>query len=103
MAKLWSSWGFVAALVLAAVCWGCGAVMTRYALGAIPPLTLLVVQLSISVALLWIGMLTQGMRVRLNRNTVQLRLLGILNPGLLIQSLRVEPHHCQHVSAIVSG
>jgi drug/metabolite transporter (DMT)-like permease len=38
MAKRWSNWGFVIALVLAAACWGFGAVISKYALEQIPPM-----------------------------------------------------------------
>ncbi len=73
---------YMIALVLAAACWGFGAVMTKYALEQIPPLTLLVVQLAISTAVLWILLLAQGIRVVFNRDTLQLGLIGVLNPGL---------------------
>jgi drug/metabolite transporter (DMT)-like permease len=82
MAKHWSSWAFVAALVLAAACWGFGAVISKYALGQMPPLTLLVVQLLVSVALLWLAIVVQGVPVPLNRDTLRLGLIGVLNPGL---------------------
>jgi len=55
MAKHWSNQSYVIALVLAAACWGFGAVMTKYALDQVPPLTLLVVQLVVSVVVLWIA------------------------------------------------
>ncbi len=82
MVKQWSSGGFMVSLVLAAACWGFGAVMSKYALEQIPPLTLLIIQLVVSVALLWLAVLAQGVRIRLNRDTVRLGLIGILNPGL---------------------
>jgi len=56
--------------------------MSKYALEQIPPLTLLMVQLFVSVALLWFAVLVQGVRVRLNRDALRLGLIGILNPGL---------------------
>ena len=45
-------------------------------------MTLLIIQLIVSVVLLWAGVLAQGVRVRLNQDTVHLGLIGILNPGL---------------------
>ena len=77
-----STWGFVAALVLASACWGLGAIMSKYAVEQIPPLTLLTVQLFVSAALLWLAVAVQGVRVRLNRATLHIALLGVLNPGL---------------------
>jgi drug/metabolite transporter (DMT)-like permease len=56
--------------------------MSKYALEQIPPLTLLMVQLFVSVALLWLSVLVRGVRVRLNRDALRLGLIGILNPGL---------------------
>jgi drug/metabolite transporter (DMT)-like permease len=82
MTKQTLTWGFMASLVLAAACWGFGALMSKYALEQIPPLTLLMVQLFVSVALLWLAVLVQGVRVRLNRDALRLGLIGILNPGL---------------------
>jgi drug/metabolite transporter (DMT)-like permease len=82
MTKHWSNQGYVIALVLAAACWGFGAVMTKYALDQVPPLTLLVVQLVVSVGLLWIAVVVQGAPVRGSRDSVRLGLIGVLNPGL---------------------
>ena len=82
MTKQPLTWGFMVALVLAAACWGFGALMSKYALERIPPLTLLMVQLFVSVGLLWLAVLMQGVRVRLNRDALRLGLIGILNPGL---------------------
>lgn len=69
-------------LVLSAVCWGFATVLTKHLLLDIPPLTLLVVQLSISLAFLWIIIAGQHIRVRLSRETLLLSLTGLLNPGL---------------------
>src|SRR5690242_5244363 len=82
MAKHRSNQGYLSALVLAAACWGFGAVMTKYALDQAPPLTLLVVQLVVSVVLLWIAVVVQGIPVRASRDSVRLGLIGVLNPGL---------------------
>jgi drug/metabolite transporter (DMT)-like permease len=56
--------------------------MSKYTLDQVPPLTLLVVQLAVSVALLWGIIAAQGVRIPLNRNAAQLGLIGVLNPGL---------------------
>jgi len=82
MAKSQPQWSMVVSLVLAAACWGVGAIMSKYALNQVPPLTLLIVQLFVSVALLWIATLAQGIRIRCTRDTLHLALIGVLNPGL---------------------
>jgi drug/metabolite transporter (DMT)-like permease len=56
--------------------------MTKYALDQVPPLTLLVVQLIVSVVLLWIAVAVKGTPVRGSRDSVPLGLIGVLNPGL---------------------
>jgi drug/metabolite transporter (DMT)-like permease len=82
MTKHGSNQGYLIALVLAAACWGFGAVMTKYAVDQVPPLTLLVVQLIVSVVVLWIAVVVQGTPVRGSRDSVRLGLIGVLNPGL---------------------
>jgi drug/metabolite transporter (DMT)-like permease len=39
---------------LAATCWGLGTIATRAILDEIPPLTLLVTQLTVSISFLWL-------------------------------------------------
>jgi drug/metabolite transporter (DMT)-like permease len=70
------------ALVLAAACWGGATVITKHVLTDIPPLTLLVLQLTVNVSFLWTIVL--GQRLRLPRRGEILRLggIGLLNPGL---------------------
>jgi probable blue pigment (indigoidine) exporter len=70
-----------AALGLAAVCWGLGTVISKAALGEIPPLTLLTIQLGSSVAILALIMHRQGIAMRDDRQKVLGR-LGLLNPGV---------------------
>lgn len=69
-------------LVLAAACWGIGTVVSKRALDAIAPVTLLVVQLTVSVLLLLV--LAHIRRRSPAEGPVDRRamLLGLLNPGL---------------------
>ena len=69
-------------LVLAAACWGLGAILTKAALAHLAPLTLLVIQLIASLAGLWPLLGWQHSAVPLNRRLFALGLLGLLNPGL---------------------
>jgi drug/metabolite transporter (DMT)-like permease len=80
--KSLSSGGFILAMILAAACWGAGAVMSKGILDYLPPLTLLVVQLLASLAFLWTVIAIQRIRVPLGRETLRLSLIGLLNPGL---------------------
>jgi drug/metabolite transporter (DMT)-like permease len=82
MTKHTSNRGYVIGLILAAACWGVGAVMSKYTLGQVPPLTLLVLQLAVSAVLLWVVVAAQRIPVPFTRSTVRLSLIGILNPGL---------------------
>lgn len=82
--RLWlrrAQWGFSTALVLAAICWGFGTVMTKNVLTDVPPLTLLVVQLAASLAFLWTLVAVRRPQLRWNRPTVWFSLAGVLNPG----------------------
>ncbi len=71
----------LAALVLAAVCWGLGTVVSKAALDEVPPLTLLPIQLAASLTLLAILMRAQGISFRAGGSPLLGR-LGLLNPGL---------------------
>src|SRR5215207_2165670 len=82
MTKHDATHGYLLALVLAAARWGFGAVMSKYAIDQVPPLTLLVVQLVVSVVLLWIAVAVQGTPSRGSRDSIRLGLIGVLNPGL---------------------
>ena len=80
-ARLW----FMTALTplgVAAACWGLATVMTKAVLSQIPPLTLLVAQLAVSLAFLWAIVLAQRARMPAGRSLLPLGLLGLLNPGL---------------------
>jgi len=70
----------VVALVLAAVCWGLGTVVSKAALAEFPPITLLAVQLASSLAVLTLLMRRQGISLR-GDGPALLGRLGLLNPG----------------------
>jgi probable blue pigment (indigoidine) exporter len=69
------------ALILAATCWGLGTVVSKRALDEIPPLTLLPVQLAVSLVILFVLMRRRGMSLRSDSPRLLGR-LGILNPGI---------------------
>ena len=71
----------LAALVLAATCWGVGTVISKAALDEVPPLTLLPIQLAASLAVLALLMRRQGVSFR-GDGPPLLGRLGLLNPGL---------------------
>ena len=72
----------VLALILAALCWGAGTVISKQAVAEIPPLTLLLVQLAISVGFLSLVARRRGERLTGGRDGRRLARLGLLNPGL---------------------
>ena len=72
----------VAAMVLSAACWGSATIMSKAALGAIPPFTLLVIQLSTSVTALWLAAIATRTRFTLDRDGRKAALAGVLEPGL---------------------
>jgi len=71
----------LARLVMAAVCWGLGTVISKAALTAVPPLTLLAIQLAASLAVLVVLMRVRGIPLR-GADPPLLGRLGILNPGI---------------------
>ena len=71
----------LAALILAATCWGLGTVISKSALDEIPPLTLLPIQLAASLVVLGILMRRQRIAFR-SHGSPLLGRLGLLNPGL---------------------
>jgi probable blue pigment (indigoidine) exporter len=71
----------LAALVLAATCWGVGTVISKAALAEVSPFTLLPIQLAASLAILAILMRRQGISFRTEGSPLLGR-LGLLNPGL---------------------
>ena len=72
----------VLALTLAAACWGIGTVVSKRAIDEIPPLTLLPIQLAVSLAVLAVLMRWRGLPFRDPSASPILGRLGILNPGL---------------------
>lgn len=78
----WPSWRSVAQLVLAAACWGMGTVVSKQAIAELPPLTLLSVQLAVSVVALAIVLRLRGEHPPGGREGSLLGRLGLLNPGL---------------------
>ncbi len=76
-------WKGIGALVLATFCWGFAPVLGKDALSSLPPLTVLIVQLATSSALLWIAVAILRIPLPpLNRHILRLTLMGILAPGL---------------------
>jgi probable blue pigment (indigoidine) exporter len=71
----------LAALILAATCWGVGTVISKAALDEVPPLTLLPIQLAASLAILAVLMRRQGISFRTEGSPLLGR-LGLLNPGI---------------------
>ena len=71
----------LAALILAATCWGVGTVISKAALAEISPFTLLPIQLAASLAVLAVLMRYQGISFRTEGSPLLGR-LGLLNPGL---------------------
>jgi probable blue pigment (indigoidine) exporter len=69
-------------LVLAAACWGIGTVVSKQAVAELPPLTLLSIQLAVSVAALLVITRVRGDRMPGGREGRLLGRLGLLNPGL---------------------
>ncbi len=69
-------------LVLAAACWGVGTVVSKQAVAELPPLTLLTIQLAVSVAALVVVTRIRGERMPAGREGRLLGRLGLLNPGV---------------------
>jgi drug/metabolite transporter (DMT)-like permease len=69
-------------LISAAALWAVATVISKKLLNTVPPITLLVVQLVPSVALLWILAARAGIPPLRWRSVIPLALLGWLNPGM---------------------
>ena len=69
-------------MILAAACWGAATVMTKGILERVPPFALLSLQLSSSVAFLWVCVLLTRTRVQLNAQTWRAASTGTLEPGM---------------------
>jgi probable blue pigment (indigoidine) exporter len=72
-----SAWSLVAA----AACWGTATAISKRAVDEIAPLTLLSVQLTVSVGLLFVASLIEG-RGMPREHRGPLAVLGVLNPGV---------------------
>ena len=68
--------------MVAAACWGGATVISKRAVEEIELLTLLPIELSVSVAVLGVAMLVRRERVRWSGEMRRLSALGVLNPGL---------------------
>lgn len=75
-------WQNAVQLVLAAACWGTGTVVSKQAVAELPPLTLLPLQLAVSVGVLLVITRLRGDRIPESREARLLGRLGLLNPGL---------------------
>jgi len=69
-------------LTAAAACWGVGTVMTKYSLGDVAPLTLLPMQLLVSVLLLLALTRIRNSSPLASSGWPRIAGLGVLNPGL---------------------
>lgn len=72
----------VLAATLSALCWGSATVMSKGALGQVPPIMLLVIQLTGSLVFLWTILLARGVRAGALRDALGIAWLGLLEPGL---------------------
>jgi drug/metabolite transporter (DMT)-like permease len=72
----------VALLVGAAASWGIGTVVSKQAVAELPALTLLIIQLSVSVAVMAAVVRARGEQLPASREGRLLGRLGLLNPGL---------------------
>ena len=69
-------------LMLAAGCWAGGTVVSKQAVAEVPPLTLLLIQLAVSVTFLLVIGRLRGERLPRAGDGRKLARLGLLNPGL---------------------
>ena len=69
-------------LALAALCWAAGTVVSKQAVAEVPPLTLLPIQLAVSVGFLLVVARARGERLPAGREGRLLGRLGLLNPGM---------------------
>jgi len=69
-------------LTAAAASWGIATVISKHAVAEIPPLTLLPVQLAVSVAVLLVSLRVQRAPVSWSPELRRLGAMGVLNPGI---------------------
>lgn len=73
---------YLFSLAAAAASWGVATVISKDAVDEIPPLTLLPIQLAVSVVALAVVIWTRGLRVSWSPELRRLGALGVLNPGV---------------------
>jgi drug/metabolite transporter (DMT)-like permease len=71
----------VGAMILSSACWGLATVMSKAALGSVPPLHLLAIQLASSITFLWAIALLIKRYPAWKWQTFRYSLTGILEPG----------------------
>ena len=72
----------VLAAILSAACWGSATVMSKGVLDHMPPMSLLAIQLTASITVLWLGVIVLRSRLRFDRPIRRASLSGLLEPGL---------------------
>ena len=72
----------VLAAILSAACWGSATVMSKGVLDHMPPMNLLVIQLTASITVLWLAVIVLRSRLRFDRPARRASLSGLLEPGL---------------------
>lgn len=77
-----SNWRSLTLIVLSTVCWGAGTVLSKGILAHMPPLTLLAIQLAVSVAFLWTIVAFQRLKLPPLKKVIRPGLTGLLEPGL---------------------
>jgi drug/metabolite transporter (DMT)-like permease len=70
------------AMVIASGCWGGATVLSKEALGSLPAVTLLLLQLCSSVGFLWFMVVLRGESVRFNAALFRSARYGALEPGI---------------------
>ncbi|HWZ44391.1 MAG TPA: DMT family transporter [Candidatus Saccharimonadales bacterium] len=70
------------AAITASACWGLGTVISKEALGFVPPLTLFAVQLTASVIFLFIAILVRPQRFQWSLDGIRVGATGLLEPGM---------------------
>jgi len=69
-------------MVLATACWGFATVISKGVLAYFPALTLMVIQLTASIACLWAALVAKRVRIAFDRRILLPAFLGLLSPGL---------------------
>ncbi|HEX6385599.1 MAG TPA: DMT family transporter [Anaerolineae bacterium] len=77
-----SNWNSLSLIMLSTLCWGLGTVLSKGILAHMPPLTLLVIQLAVSVTFLWLIVVFQRLKLPSLKKVIRPGLTGLLEPGL---------------------